>query len=194
MKTLINRQKSVVLTSVLSLAITTFGIPVHASDLAQAELEKIPLFENVGEDRLAQSFDECRRISLNRGSLNVRQQPSINSPVIGTVQDKERVSIEGLGSNGWVRISAPYNGYVAADYLRTCVQRVPTRENNCRQVSAKGGLNVRQQPSMNSRTIGQVDNYERVAIESRGQNGWVPISAPLNGFVSADYLQSCNEG
>ena len=35
------------------------------------------------------------------------------------------------------------------------------------------------------------DNCMEVAAKNRGVNGWVPISAPLQGYVSASYLTYC---
>ncbi len=62
---------------------------------------------------------------------------------------------------------------------------------NCRAVSAVGGLRVRQAPSLNAPIVDVLPNGRTVAIENLGRNGWIPISYPVNGYVSANYLNGC---
>jgi uncharacterized protein YgiM (DUF1202 family) len=62
----------------------------------------------------------------------------------------------------------------------------------CRQVVATDGLNVRQSASASSPIVGSVANMQRVTIVNRGAKGWVPISAPVKGYVSVNYLKSCS--
>jgi uncharacterized protein YgiM (DUF1202 family) len=63
----------------------------------------------------------------------------------------------------------------------------------CRQVLARGGLRVRQQPAVSSKIVGTVQYNRNVTIETDvTENGWVPISTPLQGYVFAQYLGMCN--
>lgn len=62
---------------------------------------------------------------------------------------------------------------------------------DCRKVDARYGLNIRERPTENSRIVGVVANGAKINIESRGQNGWVPIDDPRDGYVSAEYLNYC---
>ncbi len=68
---------------------------------------------------------------------------------------------------------------------------VTVRNNSmCRRVVTKGTpLNVRSTPG--GRIIGKLRNGTRVTIVNRGANGWVPISAPMRGYVSSRYLTYC---
>ena len=60
----------------------------------------------------------------------------------------------------------------------------------CRRVATNGSpLNVRSTPG--GRMIGKLRNRTRVTIVNRGANGWVPISAPIEGYVSSRYLTYC---
>ena len=68
----------------------------------------------------------------------------------------------------------------------------PPTGDTCRQVVATDGLNVRQSPSSSSPIVGSVANMQRVTIVNRGSKGWVPISAPVKGYVSVNYLKSCS--
>ncbi|PSN16084.1 hypothetical protein C7293_04325 [filamentous cyanobacterium CCT1] len=65
--------------------------------------------------------------------------------------------------------------------------------NTCRQVTPNiRGLNVRQAPTLSASVVGVVPGGNAIAIENTGQNGWVPITEPFNGYVSAGYLVYCN--
>ncbi len=62
---------------------------------------------------------------------------------------------------------------------------------NCRQIRATGGVTVREEPSGESEAVGEVLNGRNVTIVNRGAAGWVPISAPLSGYVPASFLILC---
>lgn len=70
-------------------------------------------------------------------------------------------------------------------------QLVTVRNNSmCRRVVSRATpLNVRSTPG--GRIIGKLRNGTRVTIVNRGRNGWVPISAPMRGYVSSRYLAYC---
>ncbi|MGB3240373.1 MAG: SH3 domain-containing protein [Geitlerinemataceae cyanobacterium] len=61
----------------------------------------------------------CRRVAAKEG-MPVRQNPSLNSAVLGTVIDGQEIVIVNRGSNGWVPISSPINGHVLAVGLVMC--------------------------------------------------------------------------
>ncbi len=64
---------------------------------------------------------------------------------------------------------------------------------NCRQVTNRiSGLNVRQAPTLTADVIGVVPGGSNITLQNRGQSGWVPITAPFDGYVSAGYLIYCN--
>ena len=64
---------------------------------------------------------------------------------------------------------------------------------NCRQVTPNiSGLNVRQSPTLTAAVVGVVPGGDNVTLQNRGQNGWVPITEPFDGYVSASYLLYCN--
>ncbi len=58
-----------------------------------------------------------RRVAALNGLL-VRQDPSINSPIVGSLADGQRIKIVSRGANGWVAISSPITGYVSSAYLK----------------------------------------------------------------------------
>lgn len=61
----------------------------------------------------------CRRVAVKEG-MAVRQNPSLNGAVLGTLIDGQEISIVNRGANGWVPISSPINGYVLAVGLVMC--------------------------------------------------------------------------
>lgn len=63
--------------------------------------------------------NSCRRIAVKEG-MTVRQNPSLNGAVLGTLIDGQEISIVNRGANGWVPISSPINGYVLAVGLVMC--------------------------------------------------------------------------
>ena len=63
------------------------------------------------------SDNYIRRVAAING-LRVRQEPSLNSPIVGSLADGQRVKIASRGAKGWVPIASPVRGYVSADYLK----------------------------------------------------------------------------
>lgn len=62
---------------------------------------------------------------------------------------------------------------------------------SCRQVMARDGLYVWQNPT-SSKVVGYLDYGQQVRIRNRGKNGFVPISAPIQGYIfNSSYLVSC---
>lgn len=190
---IIGWQKSVAVTILLSLSLSTFATPSIAASKATflgiqpSDPERTP-FQNKGKYQLAQVSDNCRQVSARSG-LYVRREPTVYSTALGIIASGRYVTIENGGTKNWVPISAPLKGYVFTDYLTSC--QSPPPPSNCRQVSAWGGVYVRREPSINSAVLGIVANGRYVTIQNPGANGWVTISVPLRGYVSADYLTYC---
>ncbi len=154
-------------------------------------------FQRQGRYQLAQNSDNCRQV-VARNGVYIRQSPTATSRIIGYIPYGRNVTvIENPGSNvvmgnpsvPWYPISAPEQGYVFANFVGPC-QSSPAPA-NCREVAARGGLNVRREPSANSAVVGVVPRGRNVTIENRGVSGWVPISAPFQGYVSSNYLRYC---
>jgi uncharacterized protein YgiM (DUF1202 family) len=191
MKFIINLQKTTIATVML---LTGFATSCTAASIATRQLIQPVASKQVTTEsqeivQIAQTIDSCRRVSAVSG-LNVYQEASINSSVIGNVVNGRYVTIINRGINGWVPISAPLKGYISAANLVYCQSTSPSVD-RCRQVAARGGLNVRREPSVYSSILGIVANGRYVTISNRGANGWVPISVPLNGYVSSAYLKYC---
>lgn len=185
-------QQSIAVTPLLSLAVTAFATPSTAAKPASQSIKPSPpetTASQEGKFLLAQNSDNCRRIVTRGDNLNVRSSPG--GSIVGSLSNRTLVAIEGQSVNGWVRISSPARGYVAAAYLKLCATPVPpsNSSSNYRRVVVGSSLRVRQEPSINSAIVGSLANGERVTIVNRGVNGWVPISSPVSGYVSSAYLR-----
>lgn len=62
---------------------------------------------------------------------------------------------------------------------------------SCRQVTANNVLNVRREPSLEAAVVGTIAARRNVTIQNQGDKGWVPIVAPVEGYVFAEYLADC---
>lgn len=203
MKNLSGWQKSLAVTASLSLAVMARPVLSIASNpaIASSNQSSTPgqlSSQNKSEYQLAQAQANCRRV-LTRGSdLNVRSTP--NGTIVGELKNGTIVTLDSTPSNGWVTISSPTKGYVFDTYLTSCDTPVSTPGtsqttmmdgNTCRQILSREGVSIRKEASTESVILGSLANGQKVTIINRGANGWVPISAPVNGFVSSSVLIYC---
>ena len=200
MRQISNWQKSVTITTLILSALTAFVLPSTAASTAttqEFQTKKITSFQNEGVYQLAQDSDKCHEVAARNG-LYVREDPTVYSRAFGILPYGRNVTVvESQGTNTvggnpgakWMPISAPMQGYVYAGFLSSCQESPPPK--NCREVSKRGGAYIRQEPSINSDVVGVVPNGRNVTIENRGADGWVPVSVPLQGYVSATYLTYC---
>lgn len=181
-------QKYTSLTSSLLVTATALVAPSFAANKNPTPY-KVEV-QNQGESLLAQIPDSCRQVVAGNG-LNVRQEPTIDSQAIGLIGSGRTVTIQSLGENGWVPITAPLKGYVYGGFLGECQAANSPPPTDCRSVAAVRGINVYQTPSSDGATTGFVANGRRVTIESLGSDGWVPITVPLKGYVQSENLAYC---
>lgn len=196
-------QKTVAVLTLLAPASTAFAPPSLASSTATPQkiqtsaLEKASL-QNEGGYQLAQGSDNCHQVTARNG-LYVREEPTVYSRAIGVIPYGRNVTVvENSGANTvggnrgakWMPISAPLQGYVYAGFLSSC-QESPA-PNNCREVALRGTTRVQAEPSINSPIKGVLTYLQRVTLVNRGENGWVPISDPIPGYISSAALRYCS--
>lgn len=119
------------------------------------------------------------QFTVTASSLNVRSGPGKTSEVVGTVSEGTVVTAV-AEQEGWRQITAPVSGWVSAQYL----QPVPTAQFT---VTADS-LNVRSGPGKTNEAIGTVSTGTVVTAVAQ-QGGWMQITSPVSGWVSAQYLQ-----
>jgi hypothetical protein len=64
--------------------------------------------------------------------------------------------------------------------------------NNCAEVVPPSGLYVRREPSVYSEAIGIVEYRSYLTTEEGGSDTWLPISAPLKGYVWRAWVAPCH--
>lgn len=69
--------------------------------------------------------------------------------------------------------------------------QIAQSSNNCYQVIAKRGVYIREKPTVYSTALGIVAYGRNVEVAGEITNNWVPISAPLQGYVYADWISRC---
>lgn len=138
---------------------------------------------------------------ITNTSLNVREKPSNDAPVIGQLQSGAKIEYVDVGHD-WVRIT--YNGkagYLSSLFIR---ENRPTSQTTSHQatshqptivsgvnvgkVTARSGLMVRTQASANSTILGKLDYGSKVEYRN-STDGWGQIT--YNGqraFIDISYL------
>ena len=69
--------------------------------------------------------------------------------------------------------------------------QIAQRPYSCNQVIAQRGLYVREKPTVYSEAVGIIAYGRNVEVAGGITNNWVPISAPLKGYVYADWIGNC---
>ncbi|WP_255258126.1 SH3 domain-containing protein, partial [Bacillus sp. AFS018417] len=136
--------------------------------------------------------------TVNATNLNIRQQPTTQSPIVGQVKQGTTVKVLGVEKD-WAKIS--YNGkegYVSLQFLKMAGTK-PTIESK-QQPSINNGqretgvvtatrLNVRNSPVLGSTLLGSVQKGENVTILGKA-NGWAKIEYKgKEGYVSLEFIK-----
>lgn len=130
-----------------------------------------------------------------RNYVNVRTEPSTEGDIVGKIYDgsvAQILEIEGEGDDMWFKIiSGNVEGYIKAEFFiygdaaAEVVDEYVTRyiEVTCTR------LNVRKEPTTESKRIGYVDFEERLEVLEIGEE-WIKVkySEEKTGYVSAEYV------
>ncbi|QYR20885.1 N-acetylmuramoyl-L-alanine amidase [Paenibacillus sp. sptzw28] len=132
-------------------------------------------------------------------SLNVRSEPSAQSPVVAALKNGDMVTVSDE-EHGWSSIkSGRVTGWVAGYYLKKMDGSVVTASTDTVQQSSpnKSGkaiiladmLRIRAGAGLNYKVLGSVTKGEAVTIVG-SQDGWVRIRTPdgQGGWVSERYI------
>ncbi len=124
--------------------------------------------------------------------LNVREEPSEDGKIIGKMTSKSAGEILETSEDGeWYKIqSGPVTGYVKAEYIRTgeAAKQEALEVAELMAIVSTDRLNVRTEPSTDSKIWTQISNNERYAVLSQ-QDGWVEIELDTtSAYVSTDFV------
>ena len=118
-------------------------------------------------------------------SLNLRQQPSADSPILATACSGECVVILGQ-ENGWYRVN--YNlqeGYMSADYLT--VSAVENAELGYGIVTGSG-VNLRSGPGTSHSKVGTASYGDKCYIIGLNQGWYKVLYGSKACYIRSDYL------
>lgn len=118
-------------------------------------------------------------------SLNLRQQPSTDSPILATACSGECVVILGQ-ENGWYRVN--YNlqeGYMSADYLT--VSTAENAELGYGTVTGSG-VNLRSGPSTSHARVGTASYGDKCYIIGLNQGWYKVLYGSITCYIRSDYL------
>lgn len=130
-------------------------------------------------------------ISNVEGYLNVREEPKEDGKIIGKMTSKAACDIlESL--DGWYKIrSGKISGYVKSDYILTGAAAKDEALNQAELMAVvqTDVLNVRSEPSTDSKIWTQISNSEKYSVVSQ-QDGWVEIELEddNNAFVATEFI------
>lgn len=129
---------------------------------------------------------DCREVKT--AETLVRDRP--RGEVIGRLDEDQTVYIRKKSQDGWVPVEYSVDGYVTSTNLTYCNAITPGfAPESCREVEASNPLKMREKP--NGEIIASLEDEQRIAILNRGQNGWVPAFAKIEGYIPAESLKSC---
>ena len=118
-------------------------------------------------------------------SLNLRQQPSTDSPILATAYSGECVVVLGQ-ENGWYRVN--YNlqeGYMSADYLT--VSTAENAELGYGTVTGSG-VNLRSGPSTSHSRVGTASYGDKCYIIGLNQGWYKVLYGSKTCYIRSDYL------
>lgn len=147
--------------------------------------QKYMNFEGSSADGDVENGKETDMVSIVY--LNVRQQPSTNSSILGVLAPGEKIQVTGK-SNSWYKVK--YNGqnaYTYADYLtfiNADSEAAGTPGFEKRKMTTAVGCNFRSGPSESYRII---DGFQKGTVLTAvgQQNGWIQIDH--NGTIGYIY-------
>lgn len=127
---------------------------------------------------------------ISSGNLNIRQEASIDSEVIGILTNHNACELlEDAGE--WYKVtSGKVTGYVNKQYLVTGDEAEAIAEQEIKTVATVNTetLNVRAEKSTEAAVLSQVGNSEAFTVNSVA-DGWVEISVDDSvGYISQDYV------
>ncbi|MED1114103.1 SH3 domain-containing protein [Bacillus paramycoides] len=135
--------------------------------------------------------------TVNATNLNIREQPTTQGKVVGTVKQGTTVQVLSQEKE-WAKISHDgKEGYVSLQFLKLSgktpgtEQQQPTINNGQKEegIVTATRLNVRNSPVLGSSMIGYVQKNEKVTVLGKA-NGWAKIEYKgKEGYVSLEFLK-----
>lgn len=135
------------------------------------------------------AYAQEQQVTVDVPSLKVRSGPGLTYDIIGTVNAKDKLTVIDK-SDDWLQINfGSSTGWVASWYTTSEAIEMTNKE----IVSKVNNLNVRNEPSLSSAVIGQLQEGDQfIAFKTEGD--WIEISFnDQNGWVHSEYVTLVNQ-
>ncbi|MBT4526078.1 MAG: SH3 domain-containing protein [Deltaproteobacteria bacterium] len=121
---------------------------------------------------------------VKANSLNVRAEPSLKAKIVGKLKKGQKVTLYDEERKGfWVKIVAPFQGYVSIKYLISTAEKEKAIHQSIRYVLPKT-LQVWSQPDNQSNPIDTLKYLQEVKVVKKTKDGkWWKIASPSAGYV-----------
>ncbi len=177
----------------MALNITDYYEAVYSGDVSDSLVLELDAYTSEETAKKLEAFEEYENLGITTVDtyLNVRKKPSKNGDIIGKMVGNSACEILEY-EDGWYYIqSGPVKGYVSADYIVTGdeAKRIAIEEATLRAVVSTSVLNVRKEPSTDSKVVEKVGNKERYSV-LEVLDGWIKISIDgEEGYVSDEFVE-----
>lgn len=189
--------KMIGLTTLLSITALNFPGVARADSLQSSQSPR--------SSQIAQT-NNCGEVNVATGTY-IRRQP--NGNIIGSLKEGQQVTMTSQSGQGWVQIDDPQSGYVKVSDLQSCfdttnssssqtvesettapgsesLSTVP--QENCREIISP---NVPVRSERNGEIIATLAEGRTIYVANEGNQGWVPVERPINGYVTSANMGDC---
>jgi len=120
--------------------------------------------------------------------INLRNEPSLNSSVIGSAKNGEKIFVETYDEAGWayVAFTDGTKAWVSDDYISD----TPLPDGMKIRYVCGNGVNVRDKPTLSSSVITVANQGDKTFVETYDTSGWakVVMDGERIGWINEKYL------
>lgn len=132
--------------------------------------------------------------------LNIRKEPGTDKPIAGNLVKNGGLNVlKADDGSGWTKVkSGKVTGYVSSEFIITGEKAKELAKKYAKLVATAntGGLNVREEPSVDSRILTQIAEGEELVVEDElvveygsEHSKWVKVSYDNeSGYVAKEYV------
>lgn len=151
----------------------------------------------IAENELPQTASEFADIAVAQVNhyVNVRQEPDMESEILGKLYDKSAATVLETTEDGWYRItSGNVNGYVKAEYVVVGDEELARSVGTRLATVTTTTLFVRTEPTTEAKVLTMLPDGDDVVVTDESTEGWAKVStADGDGYVALDYVTLSTE-
>ncbi len=134
-------------------------------------------------------------VSVAEGRLNVREQPTTESEVVGIMQDNALCDV--VGTDGeWLHIkSGDVEGYCLGSYIATGEEAQNIADSSITKKATINcdSLTLRSEPTTESSVVSSMNHGKKVQVLEE-YDGWIKVNSDgKEGYCSAEYVTVADE-